>query len=485
MAISAPGIGSGLDINGIVSQLVAFERKPIATLQKTASTIQTQISAYGRLQGLLATLRDAAAALARPALWRQTTATSSDPAAVAVSGSGASGATGSFAVQVDQLARPQALASQAFAPGSEVVGAGRLTIQIGRWDGDPPSTFTPKAGTTAIDLDFTDPGTTLQQVRDRINAAGAGVTAAIVRDASGARLTLTARDSGVDQAVRIAATDGADPPSPLAGGLSAFAFAPDVGLAAMTQTQAAANALATVNGLAIESASNELAGVLDGTTLMLRRTTSAPVAVELASDGTAQRRAIDDFVAAYNAINTFLDEQTRYDAAAKKGATLQGDSTAVGLRSRLRAALGETSGASAVFDRLSEIGLEVQRGGAIRVDETRLASALASPGELGKLFASTADASTGNRGVALRLRELADRLSDSEGPLSSRSKGLQDRLRRTQTEQERIEERAERTRLRLLRQYQALDVRLGQLNGLSSYVGQQMTLLTDNSANRR
>lgn len=477
MAISAPGIGSGLDINGIVSQLVALERQPITALQKAASTIQTQISAYGKVQSLLATLRDAAAALTRPTLWRQTTASSSDPSTLTASSSGGTAAAGSYGVQVDQLARSHSLASAAFAPDATVVGAGRLSIEVGRWAGEPPASFTPKAGSTTIDIDFTDPGTTLEQVRDAINASGAGVSAAIVRDVNGARLTLTARDSGTDSALRITASDGGDPPTALGGGLAAFTYAPDAGAAAMTQTQAPANALATINGLAIESSGNQLSGVLDGVSVTLLRPSTTAVAVNVVNDVEAQRKAVDDFVAAYNALNSFLGEQTRYDESTRTGAPLQGDSTAVGLRNRLRGLLGETGGASAVFARLGDIGLEFQRDGSIKADPKRLDEALANPGELGKLLGNVDPENPTQRGLAVRLRELADQLVDVEGPLTSRTEGLQGRLKRNRTDQERVEERVERVRARLLRQYQALDVRLGQLSGLSSYVGQQMTLL--------
>ena len=40
MAISSPGVGSGLDVNSIVTQLVTLERKPIANIQSQISTLQ-------------------------------------------------------------------------------------------------------------------------------------------------------------------------------------------------------------------------------------------------------------------------------------------------------------------------------------------------------------------------------------------------------------------------------------------------------------
>jgi flagellar hook-associated protein 2 len=244
MAISSTGIGSGIDVQSIVSQLVELERRPIKSLETAATFMQTQISAYGQIQSLTSTLSDAAGALSKATLWQKSSATSSDTSALTASTTGTP-AAGSYSVVASQLARAQSLASGSFASSSAVVGAGTLTIDVGTWAGDL-SAHTPKTGTTALTVTLTDPNTTLAQVRDAINAANGAVNAAIVQDASGARLTLTAKSTGLENALRVTAT----------GSLGALAYAPDVGANGLTQTQSAANALATVNGLAIESPSN-------------------------------------------------------------------------------------------------------------------------------------------------------------------------------------------------------------------------------------
>ena len=41
--ISSPGVGSGLDVNSIVTQLVAIERQPITQLKTLASSLQTKL----------------------------------------------------------------------------------------------------------------------------------------------------------------------------------------------------------------------------------------------------------------------------------------------------------------------------------------------------------------------------------------------------------------------------------------------------------
>ncbi len=108
--ISSTGVGSGLDVNSIVTSLMAIERRPLQLLQQRASTIQTKISAFGALQSQISNLGDVANRLAVPSNFAQTTATSSVPASVAVT-AGTGAATGNFSVQREP-ARPGPFAGQ-------------------------------------------------------------------------------------------------------------------------------------------------------------------------------------------------------------------------------------------------------------------------------------------------------------------------------------------------------------------------------------
>ena len=98
-SISSIGIGSGLDIESVISQLVAVERTPVVQLQKEATSLQTRLSTYGKLQSGMSALRDAASALTRSSTWGVTAGASSDAAAVAVSTS-ASTLPGSYSIEV-------------------------------------------------------------------------------------------------------------------------------------------------------------------------------------------------------------------------------------------------------------------------------------------------------------------------------------------------------------------------------------------------
>jgi len=467
--ISSPGIGSGLDVNSIVTQLVAIERQPIQQLQTAATKIQTQISEFGKLKSALAAFRDSALKLSSNDTWGQTVGSSSDADAVGVTTSGTA-AAGTFSVQVQTLAAAQSLASGTFGSAAALPGAGTLHIELGSW-GAGQTSFTPKSGGAVVDvaIEATD---SLTQVRDKINAANAGVTALILTDANGSRLLLRSSATGTANAFRTTVTD-ADGSNANAAGLSVLAFDPSAGAGVMTQTQAAANAQATVNGLAVVSDSNTLNNLVDGVTLTLAKTTTGPIDINLAQDNEALKKAVQTFADTYNALATLIAGQVKYDAASKTAGPLQGDSTATGLQRQLRGMLGTTTAASSVFSRLSDAGLEIQPDGTLKVATAKLDSALTKLPELKKLFANADLAVPANNGIARQFRTLGDALLSVDGSITSRNDGLRKRLDLNQAQQDRLDERVAQTEKRLRAQYTSLDTALGKLNSLSSYVTQQ------------
>ena len=476
--ISSIGIGSGLDINSVITQLLAVERQPLTQLQTEASTLQTKLSTYGKMQSGLAAVRDAASALTKAATWGATTGTSSDSSAVQVATNSATRAA-SYSVEVQALASAQSNATGVYASADSLVGEGSLHIELGTW-GAGQASFTPQAGVAAIDISVGPPAESLAQLRDKINASHAGITASVLSDASGARLVLRSSATGAANGFRIGINDN-DGNNVDGVGLSALAFDPSAGILTMAQALAAANASATLNGLSVSSASNTLSEVLDGITLTLSKVTSAPVQVEARQDNTAIRKALDGFVSAYNSLNQLVVEQTKYDAASKTGGVLQGDSAAVAVRNQLRSLLGNPSSASTMFGRLADIGFDVQRDGSIKVDDNKLANGLANLPEMSKLFANSDLLNPANSGIAVRLRSLADNILGIDGTLRTRSDGQRPRIDNNQTQQDRLNDRVAQTEKRLRAQYTALDRQMGQLTSLSNYVTQQMAML--NSGN--
>ena len=473
-AITSLGIGSGLDVNTMVKQLVALESQPLVAMQNEAKSLQTQVSSYGQLSSLFGTLQSAANKLTSASLWTRSLASSSDDSAVAVIG-GSTAAAGSYAVSVQKLATSQTVVSStSYAAATELVGAGTFTLELGSWD-LPPMNFVPQVGRTPVNVS-TDASDTLQTLRDKINAADGGVTASIVTDSGGARLSLRSSSTGAANGFRLAVADN-DGNNTDAAGLSRFAFDPGSGNTNTQQRVPAADAQATVNGIAVVSASNELSTVVDGLTLRLRKEGIATTDIAVTSDRDAVKTAIQGFADAYNALAKSITDQTKYDPASKIGGPLQGDSAATGLQRQLRNLLNASSGASATFARLSDVGLEMQRDGTLKVDSGKLDTATGKLTELKKAFANTDANNSANNGFARRYATLATQVLGTDGSLTTRTEGLRDRITRNGESQTRLSDRVERYQARLVAQYTAMDASLSKLTSLQNYVTQQLAAL--------
>ncbi len=478
-SISSAGIGSGLDVNSIITQLMAVESQPLTLLQQKASSLQTELSTYGSMKSQYSTLSDKINALLSPTLWSATTATSDDTSAVKVA-TASNAQAGSYAVAVNALATVQTVTSTALASSDATLSEGTLTIELGSWSGNPPSTFTAKSGSAPVTVTIGPGDTSLASIRDKINAAGAGVVASIINDASGARLSLRSAATGAENGFRITASETVDDGNP-ATGLSMLGFDPSSGSSTLSLTQAAGNASATINGIAVSSASNTLSNVIDGLTVSLLKPTAAPVNVGVAPDTNAIKTAITDFVTAFNGLAGFIHTQTAYDPTAKKGGALQGDQATLSIQNQLRGVVNLASSASSVFSTLSDIGITMQADGTLATDSTKLDNALGNLPELKKLL-YTDGADSASSGFMRRFQQVAYAALSVDGVFAARTAGLNASLQRNSKAQDDMQTRLAATQARLQAQYTALDAQMSQLNGLSNYVSQQIAAMTKSSA---
>lgn len=446
---------SSIDVQSLVGALVQVERKPLEQMKSEAKKIETKISAWGKIQSQLAAFRDAAAELAKQDTWRSVKATSGDPAAVEVTAR-AGAVAGRPEIVVDALAQSQTVNTDRFASSAAVVGGGTLTIQMGSTTG--AGNFTADA-TRSVDVTI-PAGATLAQVRDAINGSGSGVRASIVRDGDQVRLLVTGAQSGSDQAFQLSVTD-LDGGHTDASGLSALAWDP-----ALPRTQAqsmagvrdAGDARYRIDGVALTARGNKVEGAMDGVDLVLKQVTPTPVQVEIAIDTDGLEASAKKFVDAYNTLNTTLVEQTRYDEATKQAGALQGDRSAVALIGQLRqAVLGTVEGGT--LTRLSEAGITLQRNGSLGLKSADFRSAAIDPSRLENLFAASSTDPT-RRGLMARLRDLGDRMTGTEGPVTTATESWRTRKTANQRRQDALELRVTDVEKRLLRQYSALDAQL-------------------------
>lgn len=464
--ISSTGIGSGLDVKSIVSQQVALESKPLEKLQTKDTSLNSEISTWGVINSQLSALQDASQKLMDLSSWNTRALKSSNDDAV--TGTAAEGATvGSFAVNVTQLAQAQSTRMASAIPATDTFSAGRLDISLG--DG---SSFG-----SAISVDISD-GDSLSAIASKINGtANAGVTATVIKTGAGEQLVMRSNSTGVAMGFKVEAFDGGGAAITNGTGLGALAYNDGVSTGGMTLTQAGMDATATIEGIAVTSASNTLTDTVPGLTLNLQQTGTSTVTVS--NDTKPAKDAIDGFVEAYNTIVSNLSNLTKYDAGTKTAGPLQGDATAVGLLNTLTNMVGATGPAGTSYSRMSDVGLELQRDGTLSTNTTKLTAALANPADLKTFFSDVGTTNT-DTGMARRFYDYTFGATGTEGVVSSRTNALQQAVSRNQTDMERMQARINKTEERLYKTYSALDTKMASLTAMNNFITQQITTWNNN-----
>lgn len=386
-SITAAGVGSGLDINGLVSQLMALERRPLALLDQKEAGLQAKVSAYGAIKGALSSFRNTVATLATPAKFTAAKASVADSTVLTASAAASASAAG-YSVEVQALAQAHKLKSGAFAATTSTIGTGTLTVQFGTYSAGS-FTLNPDRPAAAIIIDSGK--SSLAGVRDAINAANAGVSAGIINDGSSDRLVISSKDGGAAGALRITVADG-DGNNTDNAGLSQLAYdASTGGTANLTQTVAAQNAVLVIDGITVSKASNSISDAIEGVTLNLLKTNlGSPTTLNVVRDTAGVRAAVESFVKAYNDLNKTLTDVSKYDAANKKASTLTGDATVRSVQSRLRSLFNTTlSTAGGGLTALSDIGVTFQNDGTLKLDSGKLDAVLNdATKDLSTLFAA-------------------------------------------------------------------------------------------------
>lgn len=402
--LTAAGIGSGLDVNGLVTQLMSVERRGLSVIQRSQSGIQTKLSAYGSISGSLSSLAEAARRLTQPSVVTSLTATSSNKEMVTATAD-STAVPGSSSVNVTQLAQVQRLISPRVNDVTTAIGTGRLTIAVGTYDSNDNS-FTNKSGTTPVTIEIGEGQNTLEGLRDAINNANAGVAASLVNDGQGFRLVLTSSSSGASNSIKLTVEDndgnnlddetgGATPAAASfstanLGGLSFLAFDPTAGGQGsgrnLQQIQAAQSAQFTIDGIPITSETNTVTGAVKGVTFNLNQVTTTPVRLDIKQDTTIVTNAVNAFVGAFNATSNLLKAQ-----GASTG-DLSRETMPSQIQRELRAALRGTL--SAYNLSMSDVGMSFDKDGILSLNTSKFTEALAKdPTIARKLFADTGSTS--------------------------------------------------------------------------------------------
>ncbi|MDH0850677.1 MULTISPECIES: flagellar filament capping protein FliD [Delftia] len=463
--LSSAGIsGSGLD-ETMIAKLVALQKQALVPLQQKASVLDSKISTFGQIKSLMSTLQDAATSLANADTWRLANATSTNTA-VAVSVTDANALPGSSVISVGKLARSQSVAT-GIMPAATQFGAGKLTITMGSWNADGTQFNNPG---TPLDIDIAA-GAKLEDVVQAINSKGAGVVASVLKDAQGERLVLRSRSTGADAGFTVGASGDAS--------LSALAF--NGAATSGSVAQYAQNAEINVNGITVQSTTNEFKQTLPGLNITVTQQTTAPVTVTVSSDTEGMKKKIQAFMDAYNALNDALGSSTKYDAESKVAGVLQGDATTVGMTNSLRSVLsGTVDGGSDTLKRLSDMGIQIQKGGKLAFgttasDKTKFEAALKDPESMSKMFASAGtDGQPNTQGLAARMKDFTKKALEFEGTFDNKNKSLQALKKDNGKSQDRVNDQADSLEKRLRAQYASLDAKMGSYSSLSAYMNQQV-----------
>lgn len=458
------GIGSGIDIDSIVSSMVAAERAPketqLANLEKKTTT---QITAVGALKSAISDFQTALSGLNKPELFQARSATSNKSDLVGVSASTTAGA-GSYQVEVEKLAASSKVALAAVKNTADAparFASGTLEISLGL----PGETPSKESFSVTVD----EGNNTLAGMRDAINAAGKemGVSATIVTDEHGSRLVLSSSKTGDGRDITVAGSD-AGPVQDGQVSLSKLAFdgtsSTGEGARALTTAQ---SARLSIDGLQIVSETNKVEGAIDGVTLDLKAKTveNEPLTINVAEDKAGVKKQIQSFVDSYNKLIGVINAQTKVtsvgdDKPPVTGA-LVGDATARTLLNTIRNELVNVQGDGALRA-LTDIGITTQKDGTLKIDDAKLGKVMdGNFTELPALF-------TGDRGLASRLDAKLKPYTETGGILEQRNKAMTETISKIDDQKEDLNRRITSLQERLYKQFNAMDLLVGQLSNTSN-----------------
>lgn len=378
-SITSMGVGSGMDIAGLVEKMVAAERQPVdQRLTRRETTLSVQLSALGSLKGAMADFQSALSSLKDISSFSKRTAASGNSDLYSVS-AGSNAVAGNYEVEVTATAQSHKIASHPFAAATDMVGTGKLTFQFGD----------PAKPAQTVDIDAAHGS--LEGIRNAVNAANIGVRATIVNGDDGYQLVFASQNTGLDNALKVSVVDD-DGNDTDATGLSQLAFNASAGN--MTEIVAATDAEIYVDGIKATSSNNTFTNVIDGVTITAKKAEpGAKSNMSVALDTASTTTAVEGFVSAYNELMGTINSITGYNAETKQAGPMVGDAGIRGITMQLREMLGGVVEGGA-FKTLADLGIKTQRDGTLELDKTVLGKALSSNyDDVGRLFAAGAKVS--------------------------------------------------------------------------------------------
>jgi flagellar hook-associated protein 2 len=445
-SISSPGIGSGLDIQGIVTSLMELERQPLQRLQLKQQQYGAQISAYGSLISAASAFKASMDSLGSPSALNIFNTSSSNPDVIDITATD-NPDQGNYSVEVTRLAAYHKMASLEIASTDTFGGTAgdTFSIQVGSLPED----------TISVNLST---AMTLEDIRDAINADAnnPGVNAYVINGDGGMqKLILTAENTGSDSALTLFYGGTIAP--------VAFDFQTVNNISGDTSLL---DAEFIVDGYTITRPSNSISDVISGVTFSLVTATPGVgqiISVEQDLGGIQQQ--VQLFASTYNDLRSAIDDLRNGDL---------GSESALRMIENQLSNILNTPAAGGVFSTLSDVGLILQKDGSMELDSTVLESAMAQDSSaVSQLFAADGE------GFANRLSSIAESWIANSGLIESRTDGLNARSEILTDRQTALERNLVIIEQRYRNQFSSLDILVGQMQATSSYLTQQLAALPD------
>ena len=460
MAItSSMGIGSGMDINGIVSQLIEAEGQPaFNAIDRKEEQANARVSGLGRLKSALSDFRTATGKLNEGGAFSQHKTNFTEETGGPILATASLGAAaGVYSMEVQQLAEAHKLTSNGYSGYDAVVGSGTLSFSVGEND-------------FSVTLDGTN--NTLEGLRDAINQSkdNSSVNASIINvdDGSGgtvSKLVLTSEETGTANSINITASGDA--------GLSALTYAADGGGGGMNQQHEARDAIILVDGQQATRSTNSITDVIQGVTLDLKTAeVGSEFNLDISLDEENIKEVTDSFVSAYNGLMSIAKELGRFDPEGEESGALIGNSTLRSVQSNIRQAVGDVVDSSnSDFNSLAMIGITIDRTGIMSLNNSEFSTALSENRN------AVSDVFSSENGVAKRLDARLDQYLQSGGTFDLQTKSLNRQLSEYSENRDTVQMRLDNMERVLKKQFIAMDVAVGQFQSMSSALAAQLANL--------
>ncbi len=394
-SITSTGLGSGLDINNIVTAIVAAEEDPAAaSLLADATEATEMISAFGTINSALSDFQDSYSDLSRASTFSATSATSSDDSIISAT-LGIGAATGSWSFEVEQQAKAQTIVSSSansYSEATSEIGTGTISFSYGTYEDDGSFSINPDKAVETLTIDPAN--NSLDKMRDAINEGDYSVSASIINDGTNYRLVLTNKETGEENALQLTVADD-DANNTDASGLSALTYSSDV--KHMEQTSVAQDAKVIMNGIEITRSTNNIANVIEGVTLNVGGKTEvgSPVSLTITEDNSTVEEQINAFVENYNSTIEQMNTLSAYGTDSESNGVLSGDSTVRNIKSQMRSILNTSiSHLDGAVQSFADLGMLTNRDGTLSIDSEKLSSVMASDMEsLAEFFTASGGAS--------------------------------------------------------------------------------------------